>query len=133
VVSLFQAIRADRLAHRIAKNNIASDVLSVVLSDSSRINKEPEDQEVLKTIQKIIENNEIALRSAFSSKLSLENDCLSQYLPKQLSDIQIRKKINELVDSGIKNVGMINKIFITSHPNMYNGKNLNRIISEVLS
>jgi len=77
------------------------EVLKCVISDADRIiaNKgSVEDSEVIKIIRKIIEGNSITMSSVDRPNnyiLAQENDYLSKFLPKLLTEEEIRKLFNE--------------------------------------
>jgi uncharacterized protein YqeY len=133
MLTLIQILKEDKINHFKAGNRIASTILGLVESEAKRYDKEPADDIVLRTINKMIESNEISLRHAFDSKLSVENDTLRAYLPKQKTEIQTRIQVSDLIESGIDAVGTLNKWFKDNWNNQYNSKLLNQIIKEKLN
>ena len=90
--NLVDRIKSDITSALRANNQVAKDVLRLVVSDSERIENNPTDNTVVKTCRKIIEANTETLRlGGESQKLRREIALLSAYVPQEstLEEIQI--------------------------------------------
>jgi uncharacterized protein YqeY len=94
-MKLIEQIRADRIVAFKAKENIKKDVLGCLISESCKIDKEPEDNHVLSIIKKFIEGaNEVKENAKPGDypyyKADIEIEVLSVYRPHQLTEDEIR-------------------------------------------
>jgi uncharacterized protein YqeY len=100
-MNLIDKLREDRIIALKQKFPIVKDILSVVISESAKDIKNPSDDIVLKSIKKIIKGVDESIKhidplSANYTKLSIEKDVLTKYLPKQLENNEILNIIKAL-------------------------------------
>ena len=114
-MSLENEIRSAIVTSMKLNNQLAKDVLRLVLSDAERIGGMSDDN-IIKSCRKIIEgNNETMKHGGDSVKLTRENELLRSYIPKEytLEEIQIHvdKLTPELLEcqSDGKAIGLLSK------------------------
>jgi len=91
-------------------------LLGTVLGELDRISKTPTNEQVIAVIKKMIESN------ILSGQLD-ENEMLSQFLPKQLTDIEI---LNLFELNKFNNIAECMKFFKENYAGLYNGKELSQ-------
>lgn len=103
-----------------AKNTVAKNLLSVIKGEIQTIEKNTNvenlsDEDVTKILNKTVKSLKETLKSLTESEkiasVQTELNIVESYLPKQLSVEEIQSKIDALVISGVKNLGMIMKEF----------------------
>lgn len=111
---LLDTLRADQLAARKAKDSIKAALLTTLVAEAARVgkdggNRDSTDDEVLKTVQKFVKNageTRTALISRDGSAdaintVDAEIAILSAYLPKQLSDKEVTRLIQDFVEANL--------------------------------
>lgn len=114
---LIDKIKSDFTAFRIAKNNVATSVLSVLIGDAELIgkkkeNRPPTDEEVQGVIKshldKMIETRAHLVSYNQPEKIAIvdkEIEIISQYRPKQLNEEELYDAISSIVkDNNISNM-----------------------------
>ncbi len=141
---LIDQIRSDMNLARKAGNKMESALLSVVLTDAEKIgkdngNRKTTDEEVVKVIKKIIESNEELWKICSEKNIPTisyqqENEILQRYLPKQLSEADLKVKIEEFISSNEngKNIGLVMKYLKENFPGQYDGKVASAVVKEIL-
>ncbi len=88
---LIDRLKADIEFALRTRNEVAKDVLRLVLSDAQRASESPTDEVIIKVCRKIIEANLETIKLGGPIKLSRENELLRDYVPKEatLEEIQI--------------------------------------------
>lgn len=71
------------------------------------------DEEVIKILNKFAKNLKETLKLKEDESLEAELAVIESYLPKLMSEEEIQLKINELIEKGITNLGLIMKEFST--------------------
>ncbi len=103
-----------------AKNTVATNLLSVIKGEIQTVEKNTgveslSDEDVTKILNKSVKSLKETLTSVTDSaklvEVQTELNIVEAYLPKQLSVEEIQSKIDALVASGMKNMGMIMKEF----------------------
>lgn len=119
----------------INKDNIKRDVLRVIKAEISREEagiKVYGDDEVIKLIQKSIKNLEIIGSTVAMEEIKI----LEQYIPKQMSEVEIEEAIKLLVietgASGVKDIGKLMNAFNSQYKGMANGKLVSEVIKKIL-
>lgn len=69
------------------------------------------DEESIKILTKFSKNLKENIRLVNDEKSKVELDIIESYLPKQMSEDEINSKLDEMIASGITNIGMIMKEF----------------------
>ena len=119
-MTLKEKINKDYIEAFKAKNTVAKNLLSVIKGEIQTIEKNTgaenlSDEDVTKILNKTVKSLKETLSSVTDSeKMSIvqtELGIVESYLPTQLSVEEIQSKIDALVASGMKNMGMIMKEF----------------------
>ena len=116
-MTLHEQIKQDLTAAIKAKDATKKDALRVVLGEFGRLDKkEFSDEDVIKTVMKLIKSEKEMLEKSGQGSGSPFIDILDAYLPQKVSDEEITVWINENVDfSEFKNkmqaMGVIMKHF----------------------
>lgn len=114
------------------KNAVKLSILRVLKGEIERQEQGPNgkieltDGVIVSIIKKTIEG----IKEIDSS--SKELPILENYLPKQLTETELRELVVELKTNGAKNVGDFMKHFKSNHDGRYDGKMLSNIVKEVL-
>jgi len=128
-MTLQEKISGDLKVAMKESNIEAKDILRVVIGEFNRVGKEVSDQEATAIIKKMVGNaNEMNNTS--------EADFLSEYLPKELSEVELKDVIDLICDYNgyetMKDMGAIMGKLKASHPNQYDGKLASTIIKNKL-
>jgi uncharacterized protein YqeY len=119
-MTLKEKINKDYIEAFKAKNTVAKNLLSVIKGEIQTIEKNTSvenlsDEDVTKILNKTVKSLKETLTSlsdtAKISATQTELKIVESYLPTQLSVEEIQSKIDALVASGVKNLGMIMKEF----------------------
>jgi len=81
---LIDVIRADILSATRTRNQLASDILKVVLGECQTRNNFTDDF-IIRYCREIVKGNTETMKFGESAKLSRENELLRSYLPKEVS------------------------------------------------
>ena len=136
-MTLLEKIKKDRIEsfkkrNEDFKHKVAHSVLGVLIGDATKESKEPTDERVIQFIKKFVENAKVVIENASPtdhlSKMTAEKEIeiLSEYLPRQMDEIEMIKVIEENFASE-KNMGMIMKHFQANFNGMYDGKVLSTL------
>lgn len=124
---IFEKMKADALLARKNKNAIAS-LLTTVISDCQMLAKNEQrdvvDEDCVKVIRKFLKGIDEMIQKTDSEQFVMEKVFLESYLPKQLSEDEMKEIIQgeELV--GVPN---IMKFFKENFAGRYDGKVLSQI------
>lgn len=136
---LIDTIRLDRIMALKQKDTLIKDLLGTLIGECSKETKEPTDDKVIATIKKFIKNTEECLKYISDSdklnplcKEMNELIILESYLPKQMTEEEIRGNIELLKLAGNTNIGMIMKSFKDLYEGEYDGATVSRIAKELL-
>lgn len=115
-MTLKEKINKDYMEAFKSKNAIAKSLLSVIKGDIQTVEKNINsdslsDEDVMKILLKTSKSLKETISLSNDSNSKLELEILESYLPKQMSREDILSKINELISSGISNIGGIMKEF----------------------
>jgi uncharacterized protein YqeY len=119
-MTLKEKISKDYIEAFKAKNTVAKNLLSVIKGEIQTVEKNTgvenlSDEDVTKILNKSVKSLKETLTSVTDSaklvEVQTELNIVEAYLPKQLSVEEIQSKIDALVASGMKNMGMIMKEF----------------------
>lgn len=122
-MTLKEKINKDYIEAFKSKNVVAKNLLSVIKGEIQTMEKNTtvenlSDEDVIKILNKSVKSLKETLISLNDSEsvekiLTIKNELVivDSYLPKQLSVEEIQSKIDSLVSSGMKNMGMIMKEF----------------------
>ncbi len=131
-----------------AKDNFKRDVIRFLMSAVKQVEvderKELSDEDIMKIIQKSVKQREDAIaqykeggREDLVEKEQKEAEILKSYLPKQLSDEElkeiVKKVIEEVGASSMKDMGKVMGAAIKKTAGRADGKRINAIVKELLS
>ena len=148
---LIDKLREDFLQYRKDRNEAASKLLSLVVSEADKVGKadgsrKPTDAEVIQVIKKMINANKEVIKlikpaeegsgKENSDVFKAENKILNQYVPQQMTEEEIRETIDLIiVDEGMedmKSLGLVMSIMKREHTGLYDGKIASQIAKELL-
>jgi uncharacterized protein YqeY len=117
-MSLKETINADFMKAFKAKNMELKSFLGTLKGEIQTAEKNSRvenlsDEDVIKILNKFAKNCKENIRLANDEKSKTELEIVEAYLPKQLSAEEIQSKIDALIASGVKNIGVIMKEFST--------------------
>jgi uncharacterized protein YqeY len=124
-------IKKDRLIAMKEKDNLKKNLLSTLLGELDRSFKEPTNEQVIKTIKKLIDSN-IEINSEDSLK---ENDILKKYMPEKLSTEELISEIDILINDNkysSKDMSKIMSYFSNNYSGQYDGKILIELVKSKL-
>ncbi len=132
-MSLKQVISEDLKTAMKGKNTTKLSILRVLKGEIERQEQGPNgkvelaDGNIVALVKKLIEG----IKETTNDQIEL--DVLGHYIPRQLTDKEMRDTVSFLKENGMKSVGEFMKHFKTTHDGMYDGKTLSTIIKEVLA
>lgn len=140
---LFKQIKTDRLVSFKKRNigfaeKVSYELLGTLIAESSKKDKEPSDKIVIDTIKKFIDNATFVIKAKPNSKESFrsekEIEILSHYLPKQLTEEEIRFIFLTIKNENSNNIniGMFMKTIKEFHEGCYDGKLASEIAKEFI-
>jgi uncharacterized protein YqeY len=130
-MNLQEKIKGDLKVAMKESNKEAKDIIRVVIGEFNRVGKEVSDQEATAIIKKMVAN-------ANEMNNTAEADFLSKYLPKQLSEHDLRNIIQGILSSehnisSMRDIGRIMGILQKEYAGMYDGKLASTIIKDKLA
>jgi uncharacterized protein len=133
-MKLIEQIKADRMVAFKAKENIKKNLLGCLISDSTKIDKEPSDEFVLSIIKKFIENAKFVIDKTNEKDFEFyqanqEIEILEKYRPEQLSETEILNVISMLKFQD-KKLPEIMKHFKETFSGRYDGKLVSELIKK---
>jgi len=104
-------------------------ILNILIGELDRISKTPDDNTVIKTVKKLIENNKLTNEEYY-------NQYLEKYIPKMLNDNKLEIIIKNIISknklSGMKGMGFIMKELNSEYIGQFNGKTVSEISKKYL-
>jgi uncharacterized protein YqeY len=136
-MSLFQTIKAKHLDARKSRNAALSSLLSTLLGEAAMPgkndgNRESLDEEVQAVIRKFIKNIESLPVEAKTAESAYEHQVLCDFLPKQLTEAELRIIVGVYVTLGAANMGAVMKQLKAEHEGTYNGALASKLIKELM-
>ena len=118
---LREQINADYMTAFKERDTVKKNLLSVIKGEIQTLEKNLgldslPNAEVIKILNKVAKSlREVLItdNAKVISDVRIELDIIEAYLPKQMSDDEIRNKINELINDGAGNVAEIMRAFAT--------------------
>jgi uncharacterized protein YqeY len=142
---LIQTIKSAQIAARKKRDSITASLLTTLIGEAEMVgknaNREVTDQEVVATIKKFIKNLDETIRIAGDyrdgdacDKAWTEKQALEKFLPKQLSEAEIRALISDFLGVGETrpNMGEVMKHMKSNYDGQYDGKVVSKIAGELL-
>jgi len=146
-MKLFDHLQKDYIQARKNRDKFSSGVLSLFLSDLKYIKineqKELDDQTVLSFLSKTVKQKKATMaefekagRNDLLEKEQKELDFLSQYLPKALSESELKELILQSVDevgaASPSDMGKVMKVVMPKVSGRAEGADVKRILTEIL-
>lgn len=141
-MTLLEQIKADQLQARIMTNKAKASILTTLIGEAEMVgkndgNRDTTDQEVIATIKKFIKNIDETIAVAGSTEtLVAEKDALQVYLPRQLTEPELRVTIGNIIVtqglSGPKAMGRLMGELKKNHAGSYDGALASRLVKELL-
>jgi uncharacterized protein len=147
-MALKEKLEGDVKAAMLAKNEIVRDTLRMVLADLKRLEVQdgqtltPEiEKDVLlraaKVRQQAIDEYVKANRPDLAAKEQAEMAVIQAYLPKSLSEDETRAVIQEVIkETGVsskKDMGTVMKAVMARYKGQVDGKNVQKVLGELLT
>ena len=143
---LIQTIKSAQIAARKKRDSITASLLTTLIGEAEMVgknaNREVTDQEVVATIKKFIKNIDETLKVLDGTGIDAvkvdvaraEKAILEQFLPKQLSEAEIRVLISDFLDVGETrpSMGEVMKHMKSNYDGQYDGKIVSKIAAELL-
>lgn len=128
-MSTLEKIKADYLAARKSKTATVS-LLSTLVGDLQKIEKDTgsvTEERVISLLKKYRESTLTVIQyttvgGSAREQAVVELEAIESYLPKQLTNEQLKQTIRDAVSSGAKTLGDIMKHLKTTVPGLYDGK-----------
>lgn len=140
-MSLIDTLRADQLAARKAKNDVARSLLTTLLGESTTAAKnkgidQPTDDDIIAIVRKFLKGN-AEVQAHLTDEVDMavaktEEALLKAYLPQQMSEQALRAFVTSMVAAGPTNVGAIMGALKANYAGLYDGKLASTIIKETL-
>jgi uncharacterized protein YqeY len=133
VTTLIEKIRQDQLRSRLEKDVISSALLTTLLSEAEAVgkknNRKPYDEEVVAVVRKFLKNNEEFTRVNTNHErgevLTKEKALLETYLPKQLTENELKGIISDLKPADMKAIMWYLK---ANYAGRYDGKQASELV-----
>jgi len=139
---LLKQIKADQVAARKAKDKNKAVILTTLLGEASPGgNNVVTDEKVQAVIKKFLKNLHDVIgytaNPEIQDRMKYEISVLTEYLPAQLSDEQLRTAVREALASlndveGNRKVGMVMKQLKEKYDGQYDGKTASSIVKEMV-
>lgn len=124
-MNIQERIKNDANKALIEKDKEKLSFLRVIIGEFNRVDKVVSDEKALNILKRLYEN-------AKQLNNLLEIQILDEYLPKELSDFDLQKFIEQIVtDYNCKSIGEVMKVLKNSGLN-YDGKKASNIIKNLL-
>lgn len=133
-MSLVEKITKERITALKSKDSVKLKILSTLLGEvqtkAKRSGSIIDDGLIIQTCKKFIEaNNDVIKVSGVTNKIKAENVILESFLPKQLTDEELKYIVATCGAIDIKEAMAYLK---KKHPGQYNGRDAARIVRAVL-
>jgi uncharacterized protein YqeY len=130
---LVEKLRSQRMLAAKENNKVKRSILTTLLGECENLAKrngdEINDDLIIKLSKKFINSNNESIAVKADDKLVKENAILEEYLPKQLSESEIRDAITDSNQTSMGGImGYLNKL----HKGKFDGKLANKIAREFI-
>lgn len=144
---VFSKISKDRIIARKEKDQIRSNLLTLVYSETMTIAKnemrEPNDKDLFAILKKMSKSLNESIKAADSrgddtSDLLIELSITESYIPVQMSEDEIKDAIEKLHEDlgepkNMKQMGVLMKKLKEEHEGKYDGKTASSVVKDFLS
>jgi len=131
-MNLIETINADFMTAYKEKNMEKKDFLGVLKTEVTKESKTPDDMYVIGKIKSMIKNAE-----ATNSLSENELEILNGYLPKQLTEEELKEKISNIINdngfSGGKDMGKVMGLLKEGFDGQYDGKMASQLVKTLLN
>lgn len=145
-MSLISLIKQNQVSARKTKDVVAAQLLTTLIGEAEMIgknagNREVTDSEVVALTKKFISNlNEtlkvLAPNDVRVPDLMCELEILEQYLPQQMTDLEIKEAVGNIkneIGAGPKDMGKVMGLLKARYDGKYDGKAASAIVKTVLA
>lgn len=145
-MTLLEEIKATQLLARKGNNQLMASLLTTLIGEAQIIgkndgNRETTDSEVVAIVKKFIKNIDECLAVPSLSqeagiKLVLEKKILSDYLPPQMSALELELTIQNIIaeiGASTKDMGKVMALLKQRHEGLYDGKVSSTIVKNMLA
>jgi uncharacterized protein YqeY len=150
-MTIIETIKSQQVQSRKDRDSLKSMLLTTLLGEATMIgkndgNRESTDSEVVAVIKKFVKNidetvkfleKEAKTNEEKMTVLSKEKEILETFLPKQLSEVEIREVVNSIVltfeEKNPKLMGKVISVLKERHNGQYDGALASKIVKEALS
>jgi len=138
---LFEKLKADRIQAMKDKDTLKKGLLGVIIGDSSKDDKNPDDTIVLAILKSFLKKNaqaqvdvgEANMEELYLDDLVKEEKIIESYLPQQLTVEGLRTAVKYAVEfDGATNMGDVMKYLKANHEGRYDGKLASQMAKEIL-
>lgn len=137
---LINILKADLMKTRIAKDSKKQRFLSTIVGDlqsNARLvdgEKVVSDQDVQALLKKYMKGIKETLEyDPNNVQAFYEKEIISHYMPKELSDEELRAFIQQQIDRGVTKIGDIMKALKSNYDGQYCGKKASSFVKEMTS
>ena len=145
---MLQKLKDDLKTAMREKDNLKRDTIRLIMSSIKQIEvderREITDNDILKIIQKGIKQREDAInfakdggRDDLIEQNQKEIDILKNYLPKQLSDEELKVAVKSIIEKvgakDMKDMGKVMGVATKELNGKADGKRINKVVKEILS
>lgn len=126
----FEKLKENLMNARLNKDSKRIELYSYLLGQVTLKNKSPSDDEIFKCIKAYVKSlkNVSTDKKDYLEKCDFEISELDNFMPKQLTDIEIKTILNSFESSDFKNV---TKYFVENHTGQYNPGDLRKVWVEL--
>jgi uncharacterized protein YqeY len=145
-MTLLEEIKATQLLARKGNNQLMASLLTTLIGEAQSVgkndgNRETTDLEVIAIVKKFIKNIDECLAVPSLSqeagiKLVLEKKILSDYLPPQMSALELELTIQNIIaeiGASTKDMGKVMGLLKQRHDGLYDGKVSSTIVKNMLA
>lgn len=140
---LLTRIKKEQLIARKEKDSVRATLLTTLIGEASPSgNDTVTDKEVMAVVEKFYnnlhDNRKIYVeRNADTGQVDAEMAILLEFLPKRLSEAEIKAIANEVIQSNgiesMKGIGQVMGHFAKNYKGQYNGKDVQEIVKSILT
>jgi hypothetical protein len=141
-MSVLTKIKSEQLKARKAKETSKSSLLTTLLGEIETLqknkNKELSDNDIFAVIEKFVKNNtqtiaQIGESHAMYDSIVLENRILEDFLPKKLTESELKTVIQSVIDDNENvNMGTIMGFLKNNYANLYDGKTASQLTKTMI-
>lgn len=131
-MNLKEKIDADIKSAMLSRDNVKKEILKFIKSEIQRNEaglKTLDDADIQKMMRGQVENLKTITNSETTSR---EIEVLESYLPKMMSEEEIKEKVVEIISSGINNIGAIMGHFTKNYKGLADNKKVMEIAKSLL-